>query len=67
MKQINVTRSSMPSFDEYIEEIKDIWETRWLTNNGVKHQFLEKFFFLAVFAVFINPFANLRWAFYGKI
>lgn len=36
--KILVTRSSMPEFDEYIEEIKDIWESRWLTNMGLKHQ-----------------------------
>lgn len=35
---INVTRSSMPAFDEYIEEIKDIWDSRWLTNMGPKHK-----------------------------
>lgn len=38
---INVTRSSMPSYDEYCEEIKELWESRWLTNMGVKHQKLE--------------------------
>lgn len=38
---ILVTRSSMPGFDEYCEEIKDIWDTRWLTNMGSKHQQLE--------------------------
>ena len=38
---INVTRSSMPEFNEYCEEIKDIWESKWLTNNGVKHRELE--------------------------
>lgn len=42
MKQINVTRSSMPSFDEYVSEIKDLWESRWLTHSGIKHQMLEK-------------------------
>lgn len=41
-KQINVTRSSMPSFDEYVNEIKDLWDSRWLTNSGVKHQKLEE-------------------------
>lgn len=40
--KINVTRSSMPSFEEYCEEIKDIWESRWLTNHGVKLQTLEE-------------------------
>ena len=38
---INVTRSSMPYFDEYCEEIKYIWESRWLTNMGPKHQKLQ--------------------------
>ena len=37
-----VTQSSMPSFEEYCEEIKDIWETHWLTNMGSKHQELQK-------------------------
>lgn len=40
-KMINVTRSSMPPFDEYIEEIKPLWENRWLTNMGDKHNRLE--------------------------
>lgn len=38
---INVTRSSMPTFEEYCEEIKELWESRWLTNNGAKHRQLE--------------------------
>lgn len=38
---INVTRSSMPSFEEYSEEIKELWESHWLTNMGVKHRQLE--------------------------
>ena len=38
---INVTRSSMPYFDEYCEEIKDIWDSRWLTNMGPKHKKLQ--------------------------
>lgn len=37
MEPVLVTRSSMPAMDEYIEEIKDIWETHWLTNMGSKH------------------------------
>ncbi len=38
MNRINVTRSSMPLYEEYCEEIKDLWDSRWLTNNGEKHQ-----------------------------
>ncbi len=41
MSQINVTRSSMPEYKEYCEEIKELWESRWLTNNGKKHNQLE--------------------------
>lgn len=40
-KQILVTRSSMPEFEEYCNEIKDMWESHWLTNMGVKHKELE--------------------------
>lgn len=40
-KIINVTKSSMPSLEEYIEEIKELWETHWLTNMGTKHKMLE--------------------------
>ena len=38
---INVTRSSMPEFEEYCEEIKSLWESHWLTNMGTKHQELQ--------------------------
>lgn len=38
---INVTRSSMPDFDEYVEEIKDLWNSHWLTNMGTKHKELQ--------------------------
>ena len=38
---INVTRSSMPDFEEYCEEIKDLWASRWLTNMGAKHNQLK--------------------------
>ncbi len=41
MKQILVTRSSMPTFEEYCDEIKDLWDTRWLTNMGAKHKQLQ--------------------------
>lgn len=41
MDKIFVTRSSMPPFDEYVDEIKDIWSTHWLTNMGAKHSELQ--------------------------
>lgn len=39
--RILVTRSSMPTFEEYCEEIKDLWDSHWLTNMGKKHQQLQ--------------------------
>ena len=39
---INVTRSSLPPFEEYCEEIREIWDSRWLTNMGKKHEALEQ-------------------------
>lgn len=41
MHRINVTRSSMPKLDEYIDEIRELWDTRWLTNMGTKHKQLQ--------------------------
>ena len=38
---INVTRSSMPPFEEYCDEIKELWDSHWLTNMGTKHQQLQ--------------------------
>ena len=34
--RINVTRSSMPAMEEYIQQLHDLWESRWLTNKGEK-------------------------------
>jgi len=31
----------MPEFEEYCEEIKELWESHWLTNMGIKHKQLE--------------------------
>ena len=41
-EQILVTRSSMPDLDEYVDEIRSLWDTHWLTNMGVKHQKFQK-------------------------
>ncbi len=39
---IQVTRSSMPGIEEYIDEMRDLWNTHWLTNMGIKHRKLEE-------------------------
>lgn len=41
MKKILVTQSSMPPYEEYIEAIKPLWESHWLTNMGTYHKQLE--------------------------
>lgn len=41
MSQILVTRSSMPAYEEFCEEIRDLWDSHWLTNMGTKHHQLQ--------------------------
>ena len=41
-KKILVTRSSIAPLDEYVNEIKDIWDTHWMTNMGAKHKELQE-------------------------
>lgn len=38
MEEIWVTRSAMPPMEEYMDEIRSLWDTRWLTNAGEKHE-----------------------------
>ncbi len=40
--KIMVTKSSMPEFDEYVEMIRPLWDTHWLTNFGDYYKRLEK-------------------------
>lgn len=41
-EKIFVTRSSMPPMEEYIEEIKVLWDSHWITNMGTLHRELEQ-------------------------
>ena len=41
-KQITVTSPLLPPLDEFTHYLKDIWDRKWLTNNGHYHQELEK-------------------------
>jgi dTDP-4-amino-4,6-dideoxygalactose transaminase len=41
-KKITVTSPLLPPLDDFYEYLKDIWNRRWLTNNGHYHQMLEK-------------------------
>ncbi len=37
-----VTRSSLPPIEDYIEKLRHIWDTAWLTNMGVYHEELKE-------------------------
>lgn len=40
-KQLTVTSPLLPDFGEYNELLKDIWQRKWITNNGEYHKKLE--------------------------
>ena len=37
-KPVLVTRSSLPPLEEYVEMLKPIWDSAWLTNMGAYHE-----------------------------
>lgn len=41
-KIITVTSPLLPNFEEFNELLKEIWDSKWITNNGQFHQRLEK-------------------------
>lgn len=41
MKKINVTQSLLPQLEDYVEEIKTVWDSHHLTSKGSKHEELE--------------------------
>jgi len=41
-KQITVTSPLLPNLDEFNEMLKEIWASKWITNNGQFHKQLEK-------------------------
>ena len=41
-KPITVTSPLLPPLDEFIPYLKQIWDSKWITNNGDFHQQLEK-------------------------
>lgn len=38
---ITVTSPLLPSLDDFTEELKKIWDSKWITNNGNYHQRFE--------------------------
>src|SRR6185503_11731838 len=41
-ESIFVTRPHMPPLPEFVKYLEEIWENKWLTNNGKFHRQLEK-------------------------
>lgn len=41
-KTITVTAPLLPNLDEFNDLLKEIWASKWITNNGAFHQQLEK-------------------------
>ncbi|SDM41224.1 DegT/DnrJ/EryC1/StrS family aminotransferase [Lachnospira pectinoschiza] len=41
-ERINITRSSMPPYEEFIDAIKPLWDSHWMTNMGRYHNELEE-------------------------
>lgn len=42
MERIKVTRAMLPDFAEYADEIRELWDSHWITNMGIKHEELQK-------------------------
>ena len=40
-ERILVTRASMPPYEEYVEAIRPLWDSHWITNMGRYHRQLE--------------------------
>lgn len=41
-RTINVTQPCLPELDLFVKSLQDIWEQKWLTNNGKYHQKFEQ-------------------------
>lgn len=41
-KQITVTSPLLPSLEEFVPYLQQIWDSKWITNNGSFHQKLEQ-------------------------
>lgn len=56
--QITVTSPLLPDLDEFNAMLKEIWASRWITNNGQFHQQLEKELCAYLKVPFISLFTN---------
>ena len=56
--KITVTSPLLPDLDEFNELLKDIWEKRWITNNGEYHQRLEQALAAYLKVPYVSLFTN---------
>ncbi len=56
--QITVTSPLLPNLDEFYEELKQIWSSKWITNNGSFHKRLEKELAAYLKVPYISLFTN---------
>lgn len=57
-KLITVTSPLLPNLDEFNELLKEIWTSKWITNNGTFHKQLEKALCEYLKVPFISLFTN---------
>jgi dTDP-4-amino-4,6-dideoxygalactose transaminase len=57
-KQITVTSPLLPNLDEFHALLKEIWESKWITNNGSFHRQLEKELAAYLKVPYISLFTN---------
>lgn len=41
-RPIYITRPILPDLNQFKDQLKQVWQNQWLTNNGLQHQQLEK-------------------------
>ncbi|MBR2298485.1 MAG: DegT/DnrJ/EryC1/StrS family aminotransferase [Bacteroidales bacterium] len=57
-KQITVTSPLLPNLDEFHEFLKEIWDSKWITNNGSFHRQLETALAEYLKVPFVSLFTN---------
>jgi dTDP-4-amino-4,6-dideoxygalactose transaminase len=58
IKPIYVTQPHLPPLEEFLPYLEKIWESKWLTNNGMFHQQLEQALCEYLGVKYISLFAN---------
>ena len=56
--KITVTSPLLPNLDDFNEMLKQIWDSKWITNNGQFHQQLEKALAKYLGVPYISLFTN---------